>query len=308
MKKILLTYYQLNHGLNPGGTIVTTGLDTIIEKASEFPNVPFMVNVGLMGYGGVNPDEYPNTPMDFGTTEQQGIIRQAILDMQAVGCEVVAYIFSGVLGRTIENMRSDIDSIIELYPTINGFFIDNYGDNGGTEKVNLYCQYINEKIDNAIILANSHPVFQSGGWTGSYPNWPTHHIAIEGSTPPSVETLATVDSLGRCPTDNIGVLPYMSSIENLPQEYLEGAVEHIGLFGYYGAPFDGYYINGDLIDHVATFLATVNPPIAEQPSSITIRGSSDIPIETNPDGIAFLYSSAGTARLNPTEQIEIKYN
>jgi len=268
MKKILLTYYHPGWCLSTDTPLVMTGLDTIIAKAVKFPNVPFVVNMGVMDYLGVDPDNFPNTPMGFGTTEDQAIIRQAILDMQAVGCEVIIYIFSGALGRTIENMRADIDTLTTLYPSIDGFFIDNYGDSGGTEKVNLYCQYINSKIDNAIILANSHGFYQTAGWTGDYPDWPTHHIVAEGSTPPSVSTLQNIDALGYCETDNLGVLPYQSSIELLTQEYMEGAVQHLGLFGYYGAPFVGYYINGDLIDHVATFLATVNPPI---PTRLTIK-------------------------------------
>jgi len=94
----------------------------------------------------VNPDNGPGDSTDENYSEW-------IHSLSVNGKKSVGYVYSSYANRDLDDVYSDIDTWIDLYPEIGGFFIDEVNDS--LDAVNYYediYRYIKDKGDYYVVL------------------------------------------------------------------------------------------------------------------------------------------------------------
>ncbi|WP_457568981.1 spherulation-specific family 4 protein [Desulfurobacterium sp.] len=104
----------------------------------------------------------------------------------------IGYVYTTYAQRNLDDVKADIDTWLELYPGIKGFFIDEVTNDNDTYDIDYYravYSYIKSKgnyfvvlnpgtrppddyfsfADNVVVLENSYDVFKTYGCTSNFP-------------------------------------------------------------------------------------------------------------------------------------------
>ncbi len=275
MKGIILPYYASSAGMTDGSA------DAIINVAKKYPNVPITVIV----FSG-------NFTLGAGLSglTDRTAIHYYIDNFQKYGIKVIMYLETTNNTPTIETFKSAVDIMMVFYPSIDGFFLDEYANigNGTAKPLSWYteaCQYI-RNLGEKLIVGNC------GGWTTStwytqYPNAPDIMLIYESPSLPDVSSCANAYG---SPTRN-GIIPYNITSASVSDSLFNSYVNAVD-WVYFNSRSDWVGVSS-WIDRQCQLLSEVNNPSLNITLSNGNRTRLDVTQSISSDTQTRLKTTAG---------------
>ncbi|MHC1728071.1 MAG: spherulation-specific family 4 protein [Syntrophobacteraceae bacterium] len=209
-------------------------------------------------------------------------------EFQAAGVKCIMYIYtrikteSGETTRSLDVLKSNVDSVFENYPNVDGIFFDNWTENpGGLSLYSQLCQYTRAKKAGITIVGNpGYPL--SSDWVANYPNSSPDIFFYWES--PGLASESTLASISNSPADisRKATIPHSTSSASVTDEQYYHQLEYMDWLYVQDRVNPGWAYISTWLDRQMALMSELNRIESEQSVSIKTDEFSMLPPTASP--------------------------